>query len=49
MDITGTSKKDILGVHANDKPIDITGFDLFRISNEKIAEMWQQYNIGSWP
>jgi steroid delta-isomerase-like uncharacterized protein len=47
--LTGTPKKDILGVHANDKPIDITGFDLFRISNEKIAEMWQQYNIGSWP
>jgi predicted ester cyclase len=26
--LTGTPKKDILGVHASDKPIDITGFDL---------------------
>jgi len=44
--LTGTPKEDILGVRASDKLIDITGFDLFRISNGKIVEMWQQYNIG---
>jgi steroid delta-isomerase-like uncharacterized protein len=46
--LSGTPKNDILGVRASDKPIDITGFDLFRIKNGKIAEMWQQWNIGSW-
>jgi predicted SnoaL-like aldol condensation-catalyzing enzyme len=25
-----------------------TGFDLFRISNSKIKELWQQYRFGSW-
>ncbi|MFZ0326775.1 MAG: ester cyclase [Nitrososphaeraceae archaeon] len=47
--VTGTPKRDFLGVTAYDKPITITGFDLFRISAEgKLAEMWQQWNIGSW-
>jgi hypothetical protein len=41
--------EDILGVRASDKSIDISDFDLFRIPNGRIAEMWQQYNIGSWP
>ena len=26
-----------------------TGFDLFRISNGKIAELWQQYRFENWP
>jgi hypothetical protein len=30
------------------KPIVVTGFDLFRISNGKIKELWQQYNFASW-
>lgn len=42
-------KKDFLGVTASDKTITVTGFDLFRISEGKLAEMWQQWNIGSWP
>jgi steroid delta-isomerase-like uncharacterized protein len=47
--LTGEVKRDFLGVSASDKPITITGFDLFRISRDgKIAEMWQQWNIGSW-
>ncbi len=47
--VTGTPKRDFLGVAANDKPITVTGFDLFRISAEgKLAEMWQQWDIGSW-
>jgi steroid delta-isomerase-like uncharacterized protein len=48
--VTGTPKRDFLGVTASDKPITVTGFDLFRISSGgKLAEMWQQWNIGSWP
>jgi steroid delta-isomerase-like uncharacterized protein len=47
--LTGIPKRDFLGVSASDKPIAITGFDLFRISADgKIAEMWQQWNVGSW-
>lgn len=47
--VNGTPKRDFLGVAASDKPIKITGFDLFRISADgKLAEMWQQWNIGSW-
>lgn len=46
---TGTPKRDFLGVAASDQPITVTGFDLFRISADgKLAEMWQQWNIGSW-
>jgi predicted SnoaL-like aldol condensation-catalyzing enzyme len=47
--LTGILKRDFLGVSASDKPITVTGFDLFRISaDRKLAEMWQQWNIGSW-
>ena len=47
--LTGIVKRDFLGVSASDKPITVTGFDLFRISADgKLAEMWQQWNIGSW-
>jgi steroid delta-isomerase-like uncharacterized protein len=48
--LTGIPKRDFLGVSASDKPITVSGFDLFRISEDgKLAEMWQQWNIGSWP
>jgi predicted SnoaL-like aldol condensation-catalyzing enzyme len=47
---TGILKKEMLGIRPSDKPITITGFDLFRISaDSKIAEMWQQFNVGNWP
>jgi predicted SnoaL-like aldol condensation-catalyzing enzyme len=48
--LTGIVKKDFLGVSASDEPITVSGFDLFRISKDgrKLAEMWQQWNIGSW-
>jgi predicted SnoaL-like aldol condensation-catalyzing enzyme len=47
--LTGIPKRDFLGVSASDKPITISGFNLFRISaDRKLAEMWQQWNIGSW-
>jgi predicted SnoaL-like aldol condensation-catalyzing enzyme len=46
---TGIPKRDFLGVSASAKPITISGFDLFRVSEDgKLAEMWQQWNIGSW-
>ena len=47
---TGMLKKEMLGIPPSDKPVTITGFDLFRIAaNGKIVEMWQQFNVGSWP
>lgn len=47
---TGMLKKEMLGIRPSDKPITITGFDLFRITTDgKIVEMWQQFNVGSWP
>jgi predicted SnoaL-like aldol condensation-catalyzing enzyme len=47
---TGILKKEMLSIRPSDKPIIITGFDLFRISSDgKISEMWQQFNVGSWP
>ena len=46
---TGILKKEMLGIPPSEKPVTITGFDLFRIMvNGKIAEMWQQFNVGSW-
>ena len=44
-----TQKKEMLGIPSSEKPVTITGFDLFRIgANGKIVEMWQQFNVGSW-
>jgi predicted SnoaL-like aldol condensation-catalyzing enzyme len=46
---TGMIKKEMLGISPSDKPVTITGFDLFRITTEgRIAEQWQQFNVGSW-
>ena len=48
--LRGTNTGPIFGNPPTGKPIIVTGFDLFRISSDgKIAEMWQQYNFGSWP
>jgi steroid delta-isomerase-like uncharacterized protein len=46
--MTGTPKKEVLGIPPSDKPITIIGFDLFCISGNRIVEMWQQFSIGSW-
>jgi steroid delta-isomerase-like uncharacterized protein len=46
--MTGTVKKDLFGIPASDKPATIIGFDLFRIANGKIVEMWQQFRTGTW-
>jgi hypothetical protein len=41
----------MLGISPSDDPVTLTGFDLFRITadGKKIAELWQQFNVGSWP
>jgi predicted SnoaL-like aldol condensation-catalyzing enzyme len=47
---TGMLKKEMLGIRPTSEPVTITGFDLFRITTDgKIAELWQQFNVGSWP
>jgi len=47
---SGMLKKEMLGIRHSSEPAIITGFDLFRITTHgKIAELWQQFNVGSWP
>jgi predicted SnoaL-like aldol condensation-catalyzing enzyme len=47
---TGVIKKEMLGIPPSSEPVTITGIDLFRITTDgKIAELWQQFNVGSWP
>ena len=45
---SGTNTGPLFGNPPTGKPYVATGFDLFRISNGKIMEMWQQYNFASW-
>jgi predicted ester cyclase len=45
---TGTNTGALFGNPPTSKPIVVTGFDLFRISDGKIKELWQLYNFGSW-
>jgi predicted SnoaL-like aldol condensation-catalyzing enzyme len=47
--ISGTNIGPLFGNPPTGKPYVATGFDLFRISNGKIMEMWQQYNFEPWP
>ena len=46
--LTGKIVKDTFGYPPSEKPMIMTGFDLFKITNGKIVEMWQQYNFGNW-
>jgi predicted SnoaL-like aldol condensation-catalyzing enzyme len=46
--ITGTTKKELFGIPASNKPITVVGFDLFRFASGKIVEMWQQFSLGTW-
>ena len=46
---SGTNIGPLFGNPPTGKPYVATGFDLFRISNGKIMEMWQQYNFAPWP
>ena len=46
--MTGTPKKELFGIPASDKSTTAVGFDLFRIANGKIIEMWQLFGPGNW-
>jgi predicted SnoaL-like aldol condensation-catalyzing enzyme len=46
--LSGTNTGSIFGNPPTGKHTIISGFDLFRISDGKIIELWQQYNFGSW-
>ena len=45
---SGTNTGPLFGNPPTGKPYVVTGFDLFRISNGKIMELWQQYNFAPW-
>jgi steroid delta-isomerase-like uncharacterized protein len=45
---SGTNTGPLFGNPPTGKPFIVTGFDLFRISNGKIMELWQQYNFAPW-
>lgn len=45
---SGTNTGPLFGNPPTGKTFVVTGFDLFRISNGKITELWQQYNFGPW-
>ena len=47
---SGIIEKEMFGIPPSDNLINIAGFDLFRITpdGKKIAELWQQFNVGSW-
>jgi steroid delta-isomerase-like uncharacterized protein len=45
---SGTNTGPFFGNPPTGKRYVVTGFDLFRISNGKIKELWQQYNFASW-
>jgi predicted ester cyclase len=46
--LVGKIIKEKFGIPPSDKPVIITGFDLFKIIDGKIVEMWQQFNFGDW-
>jgi steroid delta-isomerase-like uncharacterized protein len=46
---SGTNTGPFFGNPPTGKRYVATGFDLFRISNGKIKELWQQYNFADWP
>jgi predicted ester cyclase len=46
---SGTNTGPLFGNSPTGKAYVATAFDLFRISNGKIIELWQQYNFASWP
>jgi steroid delta-isomerase-like uncharacterized protein len=41
---SGTHKGDLLGVPATGRPIKITGIDIFRVQDGKLAELWQNWD-----
>jgi hypothetical protein len=47
---SGIVKKEMFDIPPSDNLVNITGFDLFRITTDdkKLAELWQQFSVGSW-
>lgn len=45
---SGTNTGPLFGNPPTGNTYIVTGFDLFRISDGKIKELWQQYNFASW-
>ena len=45
---SGTNTGPLFGNSPTGNTYIVTGFDLFRISDGKIKELWQQYNLSSW-
>jgi predicted ester cyclase len=41
----GTHEGEMMGIPPTGKQTKITGFDLFRIADDKIIEMWQDWNV----
>lgn len=46
--LAGKIIKQQFGISPSHKHEIITGFDLFKITDGKIVEMWQQFNFGNW-
>jgi len=46
---SGTNRGSLFGYNPTGKQYVATGLDLFRISNGKIMEIWQQFNFAIWP
>src|SRR4029077_9078040 len=40
----GTHKGNLLGVPASGRPVKITGIDIFRVKDGKLAELWQNWD-----
>ena len=47
--IRWTNRGSLFGYNPTGKQYVATGLDLFRISNGKIMEIWQQFNFAIWP
>ena len=41
----GTQKGEVMGVPASDRTVTVTGIEIYRLSNGKIAEYWGEYNM----
>jgi steroid delta-isomerase-like uncharacterized protein len=42
--MSGTQEGELMGVPATGKAVSVTGFDLFRIEGDRIAELWQNWD-----